>query len=487
MRDFCRLLARPSATAIADYFATVPAPDRMAALQLLVGRRPARLAPKADITAWGCSAAGLPDWLFDATAKELGDPFEVAALSLPDGPGDAPLSEVVAALDTLRAAGLDQRQQGLADIWARLTGQQRLVVNRLACGTAPAVDRAALLQGLAQATGCPPHDVAWRLAGNDARAGDNWQDFWHRADAFLNAARPLPPAPVNEIGDTAPPLSGARPAIPLLGGPEVQLVLRPGHHYLWSHSGDLLSNLAPALAPLADFLPPDTVLTGELALDNGAQGLRPATGLDTARARPLAGLCLVVLDVLQLDGVALSHETFATRMQRLRQLAAGLPDRLPWHLPTLSDDPAAARARLRDSGQIALRMPAPDAAGFLQWPAPPLTLTAVLTTVTTGSAPQWGMALARGNRWVRIAAVTPPDPGADPALAARLAPLIGDRFGPARAVSPGLVFRIAYDGLIANSRRDAGLELLRPRLDAWLPDADISDASDLDSLRPGAS
>ncbi len=59
---------------------------------------------------------------------------------------------------------------------------------------------------------------------------------------------------------------------------------------------------------------------------------------------------------------------------------------------------------------------------------------------------------------------------------------ITERFGPVRAVEPGLVFELAFEGIRRSTRHRAGVALRFPRMSRWRQDKDPGDADTLSSV-----
>lgn len=128
----CLILPRDK-TAIDAYQAEASAADMAAALALLTGQRPRRIAAPNLIQTWIAEAAGIPDFLLDACNQVTGDRAETAALLLPDPSADPPaLAEVVHILT--HATPLTARA-ALTALWPRLPPHANLVLNRLAAGS----------------------------------------------------------------------------------------------------------------------------------------------------------------------------------------------------------------------------------------------------------------------------------------------------------------------------------------------------------------
>lgn len=137
MIRFAELIAalmRPGvdrATVLAHYLTAASDADAHCAMALLSGDRPARRIPPATLRAQILSAAGLPDWLFDAAKAATGDGAEALALILPQIPahaGDPGLSQTMESLAQLSPDALQQLIENLPPA-------ARALVIRLATGT----------------------------------------------------------------------------------------------------------------------------------------------------------------------------------------------------------------------------------------------------------------------------------------------------------------------------------------------------------------
>src|SRR5690606_3471656 len=70
-------------SAIVSYLANSDDRSALYAIALLIGNRPRRPVKTADLKEWAASAAGIPDWLFEASYHIVGDLAEAIALALP--------------------------------------------------------------------------------------------------------------------------------------------------------------------------------------------------------------------------------------------------------------------------------------------------------------------------------------------------------------------------------------------------------------------
>lgn len=58
-----------------------------------------------------------------------------------------------------------------------------------------------------------------------------------------------------------------------------------------------------------------------------------------------------------------------------------------------------------------------------------------------------------------------------------------EKFGPARSVTPSLVFELGFEGIAASSRHKSGLAVRFPRMLRWRRDKPVEKADSLATLR----
>ena len=114
----------------------LPPDEAEAARRLLSGQRPKRIASGEVLLGWAAEAAGIPDFLVEASLAVSGDRLEVAALLLGPADGKAPgLAEVVDVLEGLAGASEAEKREAWLGLAQRLAVEARLVLNRLASGS----------------------------------------------------------------------------------------------------------------------------------------------------------------------------------------------------------------------------------------------------------------------------------------------------------------------------------------------------------------
>lgn len=472
------------ADALAAWLPTAPEPDRIAALALLSGQRPRRIIRPAELRLWVTQAAGLPDWLFAESLALTRDPAETAALILPGPTAPAPgLAETISRLTALHGQPDSLRRDALTDLWSTLPPEARIPLNRLATGSFRlTLPRPQLAAALSQATGQPAAALTETLArhlGPDLPL-PRWSDLLTPTPASIGPpsipALTVPPATLGPAQDWLADWAWPGLALRLDLGP-AGLTLRS--------ADDILTGRFPTLAPLADHLPPGTILDATLVVwPPGAN--RPAPPSLLQRPSRKTPLRLIAHDLRRAAGEDLTHLPLPARRAALgRLLAPGLPLTLAQPIP-FPDWPALAtpQAQSRDAGATGLILRHLHRTEAWHWPATPLTTRAVLLYVQTGAPPEITLAVQDGPSLVPIARLPLPPDGGE--LLRWTASHTTDRFGPVRQVTPSRVYEIAFDGVATSPRRRAGLTLTAPHLIGFRPDLTADDIDSLDSLRARA-
>ena len=527
MEDFAALFTTLDQTtktsvktaALAEYFRTAPDADKLWTVALLSGRRPRRAITTTQLREWAAERACIPPWLFEACYPVVGDLSETIALVLPEpDPSarmDKPLSQWIADLRALDRADDDTRKAFILSAWDGLPPTGRFVFNKLITGGwRMGVSQKLMTRALAQATGIDEAELTHRLMGDWSPETTGWQALIEAPDPAANLSRPYPfqlayqlDAEPDTLGPTSDWLAERK-----WDGIRGQLILRGGDHYLWSRGEELMTDRFPELAQLADFLPPGTVIDGEvLAWDHAAQAplgfskLQPRIGRKTVPKKLLAEAPVIVMayDLLEDGGEDIRALPLAQRRARLTTHLAPLPAALPIRLSRTVEGPdwpamAAARALSRDLGAEGLmlkRLDAPYVAGrkkgdWWKWKLDPLTIDAVMIYAQAGSGRRatlytdFTFAVRDGDTFVPF---TKAYSGLTDAefreITAWVRKNTTERFGPVRAVTPTHVFEIAFEGIQASPRHKSGVALRFPRMARWRRDKPVSEANTLDDLK----
>ena len=362
MRRFVALYAALDAStateaklaALQRYLADAPPADAAWALYFLAGGKPRQTVPGAVLRAAATAAAGLPDWLFEASYQAAGDLAETIAHVLPPPARRSALGLadwLEQRLLPLRGAEPGHQAAQLRAWWDELLPAERfLLVKLIGGGFRVGVSRRLVQRALARHAGLDEALLAQRLVGwTDARtppSAARLQALLAPADIAPAPAgadgRPLPffLAHALEAADTAAPAALAARLGPVgdwlaewkYDGVRAQLVRHGGGVALWSRGEELLTPQFPEVAARAQALPAGTVLDGELLVwRDGAPAPFQALQQRLQRAAPprrlLAESPVVFLayDLLIDGGQDLRAAPQWQRRQRLEARLAGGP------------------------------------------------------------------------------------------------------------------------------------------------------------------
>lgn len=506
--------------AMATYFRTAPAADRLWCIALLSGRRPRRTITTSKLREWAAERAGIPLWLFEACYPVVGDLSETIALVLPPNTRDSDLSlsEWITALRTLDGADDMTRRDAILDAWDRLDRAERFVFNKLLTGGwRMGVSQKLMTRALAQATGIDEAELTHRLMGSWSPDTATWASLIEAPDPTADLSRPYPFYLAYQI-ESAPAALG--PVADWLAerkwdGIRGQLILRAGQYWLWSRGEELITDRFPELAQLVDLLPPGTVIDAEiLAYDRAAERplsfnkLQPRIGRKSVPKKLLseAPVILMAYDLLEWGGRDLRQHPLATRRAILTDALAALapehPIRLSPALPS-SDWSALANARaesraLGAEGLMLKRLDAPYLSGrkkgdWWKWKIDPLTIDAVMIYAQSGSGRRatlytdFTFAVWSGHPGKSdLVPFTKAYSGLTDAEFAEITRWVRkntlERFGPVRRVTPEHVFEIAFEGIQSSPRHKSGIALRFPRMARWRRDKPVIEANTLDDL-----
>ncbi|MCS6810690.1 MAG: ATP-dependent DNA ligase [Tepidimonas sp.] len=549
MRDLAELYAALDATtstqarrqALQHYFARASAADAAWAVYLLAGGKPRQVVSTRELRAVARQLAGLPEWLFEECYQTVGDWAETVALLLPppSRPQQQPLAAWMREVLALRALEPALRAQALADQWARLPVEQRLLHGKLITGALRVgVGRGVLTQALAELSGLPAPLLAQRLMGYtraDARPdATDWQALLAPV-----GAQTAPGAGPGTWDGQPYPFFLAQPLVAhettelaaLLGAPQDWLVewkwdgiraqlIRRGAQALWTRGEELVTDRFPELAALIARLPPGTVLDGEIVVwrDGRPQPFalmqqrlgRLRVGPALVRELPVV---LLAYDLLEWGGQDWRARPLQQRRAQLQRLVQDLDDarlHLSPELPVpagqgwevLQRQRQAARAQGAEGLMLKHRAGAygvgrtRSVGVWWKWKSDPYTVDAVLVYAQRGHGRRAGLytdyTLALwshppGHPQRQLVPFAKAYSGLSDAELQRVDAIVRrttrDSFGPVRAVEPTLVFEVGFEGVAPSRRHKSGVAVRFPRLLRWRTDKSVHEADTLATLQ----
>lgn len=501
-------------TLIGDYMRRTPDPARGYALAALTGGLDLAGAKPATIRA--LAAERTDPELFAMSYDYVGDLAETTALIWPDILVNAPPPSLTEAVEELSSANRARTAALLAAWLDRLDADGRWALLKLATGglrvgVSARLAKVALARAFDQDVADieeiwhslnPPYDALF--AWLDGRAG--------RPDPGAGAGfRPVMLANPLEDSQLAKLDPAGYAAEWKWDGIRVQAAARGGERRLYSRTGDDIGQSFPDVIAGFDF---DGVVDGELLIrregeTEGHAAVAPFAQLQKrlGRKRPDRKLLQAspafvrVYDIL-FDGERdLRALSFAERRRRLEAWAEGAPpvfDLSPlvsfasW--ADLQEIRGAARAAGIE-GLMLKRLDAPYSAGrpqgqWFKWKRDPLTLDLVVMYAQRGHGRRSSFySDYTFGAWTTAGELAPVGKAYSGYTDAELAKLdkwvrqnTTDRFGPVRAVAPGLVFEVAFDTAQRSTRHKSGVALRFPRIKRIRWDKPAEEAETLENV-----
>ncbi|HWK99716.1 MAG TPA: hypothetical protein VNQ55_07210, partial [Parapedobacter sp.] len=255
---------------IVNYLADSDDKSALYAIALLIGNRLRRPVKTADLKEWAASAAGIPNWLFEASYHIVGDLAEAIALVLPPQakPGEAfTLPHVVDELANLSTRRDVEKKETITRYWAHFGKDERFVFTKLITGNfRMGVSRQLVIKALAIHLEMDEAAVAHRLMGKWSPAAETIASLFSETTSAERDLQPYPfylayplDTPPESLGNIADWYIEKK-----LDGIRGQLIVRNGRLFVWSRGEDLLTDKFPEFAPLAESLPDGTVIDGEI-------------------------------------------------------------------------------------------------------------------------------------------------------------------------------------------------------------------------------
>lgn len=496
-----------------DYFRHTPDPDRGWALAALAGGL--ELPNLTPSVIRGVAEARVDPVLFRLSYDFVGDLAETTALIWPEPPtppGPAPgLNEVV---QSLQGASRSDRPGLLASLFDRLDASARFALIKLCTGGMRVGVSARLARtALAEGFGRPLERIEELWFVLEAPYTDlfRWLEGGPEPEADLSLAfRPMMLANPIE-GDRLDGLAPAEFAAETKwDGIRVQAVATKGGRRLYSRTGE---DLGPAFPDLIEAMTWRGCVDGELLVVVDGE-VRPFADLQTrlgrkkVTAKMLAELPAHIraYDLLH-DGRedlrALSYDARRARLAAWAEAQGAerldLSAEIPFDdWPTL----AAHREAQREEGEEGVmlkRRDAPYTGGrpvgpWWKWKRDPLTADCVLMYAQRGHGRRSSYysdytfgAWEETEEGPRLAPVGKAYSGFTDEELVELDRWVRanmtERFGPVRAVKPGLVLEVAFDALQASARHRSGLAMRFPRIKRIRWDKPIEEADRLETLR----
>ncbi|WP_437200914.1 ATP-dependent DNA ligase [Planctomicrobium sp. SH664] len=502
--------------AMRDYFTHCSAADGAWSVYFLSGRKFSRLIPTGLLRMWAAEQAQIPDWMFEECYGAVGDLAETMALLLPEPTGGSQftLAEwIEQRIRPLSAMTDDQRKEALSDAWGQLTAQERFVFNKLVTGSfRVGVSQGLVIRALALVSELPQALIAHRLMGQWEPTPEFFEQLLAADQGETDESRPYPFALAHPF-QSAPETLGD-PADWLVewkwDGIRGQMIRRRGQSYLWSRGEELILDRFPELAEPLRALPDGTVLDGEVLGWKAGRPL-PFSELQRRIGRKSVGKKLlsdvpvrfVAFDLLERDGQDLRALPLVERRRQLEEVLESCePEPLIVPSPVVSttswdllQDQRSASREMNVEGVMLKRLDSPYPLGrvtglWWKWKVNPFTCDAVLIYAQRGHGRRaslytdYTFAVWDQGQLIPFAKAYSGLTDAEIRDVDRyVRQHTIEKFGPVRAVTPGLVFELAFENIQFSKRHKSGVAVRFPRMSRWRKDKRPDQADTLDGIK----
>jgi DNA ligase-1 len=505
MKNFARLCEELDGTtkttgkvlALKRYFEKAEPADASWAVYFLSGQKVKGLIRTRKLRTWACEAAGIPDWLFDESYEAVGDLAETIALILPPSSGtdNTPLHRwVEERLLPLRNADEEEKRRAILQTWREIPEGERFVWNKLITGIFRlSVSTMILIRALSELSGTDATVIAGRLSGSWNPTTDAYRSLLSKGSDSDDLSRPFSfffAYPLEGEPESLGPVE-AWQAEWKWDGIRAQLMRRGEKTFLWSRGGEFITGGFPEIEEAGETVPEGTVLDGEiLPWKEGAALSFSSLQRRIGRKRPgdkilrEVPVVFMAFDLLEGKGKDLRGETLVERRRKLETLAADWSREGPLLLsPVLEvlswQNLAEARVKSREllaEGLMLKRLNSPYRTGrhrgdWWKWKVNPFTLDAVLLYAEPDHGRRAGLFTDYTfGVWHEgtLVPVAKAYSGLSDEEIRQVDSFIRrntlDKFGPVRAVTPALVFEIAFEGIQRSSRHKSGVAVRFPRI-----------------------
>ena len=533
---------------IAGHLQQADAHDAAWTVLLLMGERRKRLITGRRLREILQQASAMPDWLFDDCQSHVGDSAETLSLLWPQLKSDIgggihnpgvtiwinQLSHsppmhwwMEQLLPAVAAMEAEEQSNTVLAIWESLPNNRLFLFNKLLTGGFRiGVARGLVVKAIASGFQLEEALVLERLM-NPGVASEQWfRTLTATADAERTNRGPVPypfylASPLKQDTLEATPASEWW-VEHKWDGIRGQLIQRETGTYLWSRGEELINEQFPELIDMAEAIPSDTVLDGEvICWAELEEQPRPFSDLQRRLGRKSVGrklqlecpVSFVAYDLLERNGEDLRSTSLQERLEQLGDLQQLMNARTAGWRCRLSGGQQLERwnqlDRLRQEaveqgaeGVMLKHLESPYLSGrkrgyWWKHKRDPMTLDAVLIYAQAGRGRRanlftdYTFALwdqqsePTSNR--QLVTFAKAYSGLNDAEILELDRWIRrhtrERFGPTRSVDPELVFEIGFEGIQASKRHKCGLAVRFPRILRWRSDRTADSANSIEDAQ----
>lgn len=500
---------------LATYFQLAPDEEKIRAIALFTGRKPAKPVNSSQLRKWAIESAGIPDWLFLESYHSVGDLAEtISLLSSGTLAAKYPMSlvEMFSEVESLKDLPETIVKERLISIWGRLDRNHCFIFNKLLTGSFRiGVSQSLIIQALAKASGKEKTEIAYRLTGNWNYKTCSYHELITSSSGATDFSKPYPfflAYPVDKTVNT-------------LGSPDEfsaewkwdgirsQVIKRNDEIYIWSRGEELVTEKFPEIVSALQELPNGTVLDGEILAFSNKEPLpfsvlQKRIGRKNLSKKMLseAPVGIILYDILEIENQDIRLLSYSNRRAKLEKLIqpytegqVSLSSLIPFNTWA---DLIKLHAKSRDmkaEGFMIKNNNSPYLDGrkkgyWWKWKVEPYTADAVLIYAQKGHGKRsdlftdYTFAIWNGEELCPFAKAYS---GLNDVEIKEVDRFIRkntkEKFGPVRTVKPELVFEIAFEGIQKSNRHKCGLAVRFPRIARWRKDKPASEADRLENLQ----
>ncbi len=495
------------------YFAVVSDEDKVWTIALFSGRKPTRPINSTFLRNWAITFANIPTWLFEESYHVVGDLAETIALLLPE-PLDTSvvsLTDTIGLILSMSSMNEEAKKQTIHQIWQSHTTKERFVFNKLITGSFRiGVSQSLMVAALAQFTTMDKNKIFHRIMGNWNPETITFQELIYSENKDDDLSKPYPFYLAYPIDDT--PESLGKPeewqAEWKWDGIRSQLIKRNGQIFLWSRGEELITDKFPEVIQMAQLLPDNIVLDGELLpyidrpLPFNVLQTRIGRKNLTPKILKEAPVIFMLYDVLEYKNEDVRNLPMTARRSSGEILVNEIKH------PSLKFSKAVEFETWEELAKLRTQSRAMDAEGFMikrksspyqvgrkrgdwwKWKIAPLSIDAVLIYAQKGHGRRADLftdyTFAVWNEELLIPFAKAYSGLTDVEIKkvdSFIRKNTKEKFGPVRTVNPELVFEIGFEGIQISPRHKSGIAVRFPRILRWRTDKKKEEANTLNDLK----
>ncbi|HEX4958617.1 MAG TPA: ATP-dependent DNA ligase, partial [Lacibacter sp.] len=233
--------------ALAHYFATADAKDKVWVIALFSGRRPKRIVNSTFLQTWCAEMVQLPKWLFDESYHTVGDLAETIALLLPEPELQSNTQTLwfyFEQLIALEKATEEEKKSFITGEWLQMSYEERFVFNKLITGGFRiGVSQKTIVNALAQSVQTDANIIAHRISGNWNPQTTTFEELLSADSTKADASKPYPFYLAYALEEEVQQLGAVDEwqAEWKWDGIRGQIIKRNGELFVWSRGEELMT------------------------------------------------------------------------------------------------------------------------------------------------------------------------------------------------------------------------------------------------------